>query len=204
MTILCVATSGLPGIPPCGRHLESCLGDCAGCDPRTAERGFLCGFHFDRLEHAYSRWDEWVRAVHQLEGARAVQRDTAGVRTRAEGHVNLTGVYLALDECERLLASSAGHPSLEMWAGTPEGAADAVGFAFAAERAYRSHEVRERSHRIKRVRCPECSQLTMIWRPPPVFGGHVTVVCSNDECSHVMDQDSYEAIAAIEETRRTA
>jgi hypothetical protein len=72
--------------------------------------------------------------------------------------VNLTGVMLALDECRRHLASAEGHRSLELWVSTETGAADAIQFAAAAERAYRAHETVERPHRIRRVRCPECQQ----------------------------------------------
>jgi hypothetical protein len=74
---------------------------------------------------------------------------------------------------------------------TEAGAADAIQFAAAAERAYRSHEVAERPHRIRRVRCPECQQ-QMIWHPPAWFEGHVHVKCANEECGHVIDQDEFE------------
>ncbi len=192
-TILCVAAwPGVPSVAPCKAadvHLETCTSDdCRGCFPRPAERGFLCASHFDRVEHALARWDDFSRRAQQLGMSKAVQRDNAGVRTTAEGHVNLTGVYLALDECRRFLRSNPS--SAEMWVQTEAGAADAIQFAAAAERAYRSHEVEERPHRIRRVRC-ECGA-QLIWQPPAWFEGDVTVRCS--VCDRVMSQDEFEAL----------
>jgi len=196
-TILCVA--GYPGVPsvaPCKAtdvHLETCTNDdCRGCFPRQAERGFLCAQHYDRVEHAMTRWLDFALRAGELGLSKAVQRDNAGVRTTADGHVNLTGVYLAMDECRRHLATRQGR-SLAMWVSSEDGAANAIQFAAAAERAYRSHEVEEHPHRIRRVRCPECQQ-QMIWHPPAWYEGHVTVRCSNDECRHVLTQDEYEEL----------
>lgn len=193
--ILCVAAwPTVPSVPPCKArdvHLETCTNDqCPGCFPRSADRGFLCQPHYDRLEHAYARWDEFEDRVNALGLSKAVQRDNAGVRTQADGHVNLTGVFLAVDECLRHLASVAGHRSLELWVSTEAGAADAIQFAAAAERAYRSHEVQERAHKIRRVRC-ECGA-QLIWRPPAWFEGDVTVQCS--VCDRQMSQDEYEKV----------
>lgn len=195
--ILCVASyPGVPSVAPCrSGHLDTCTDPDGhpGCRARNADRGFLCQAHFDRVEHAYARWGEFEDRVSALGLSKAVQRDNAGVRTQADGHVNLTGVFLAVDECLRHLESAAGHRSLELWVSTEAGAADAIQFAAAAERAYRSHEVQERPHRIRRVRCPECAQ-QMIWHPPAWFEGHVHVKCANDECGHVLDQDEFEEI----------
>lgn len=195
--IYCIASiPGVPSVAPCrSGHLETCTDPDGhpGCQARLAERGFLCSAHFDRLEHAYARWSEFERKAARLGLSRAVQRDNAGVRTSAEGHVNLTGVFLAVDECRRHLASAAGHRSLDLWVSTEAGAADAIQFAAAAERAYRSHEISERPHRITRVRCPECAQ-QMIWTPPPWFEKPVSIRCSNVECGHVIDQNTFEEL----------
>lgn len=192
--IYCVASHpGVPSVAPCrDGHLDGCPNpdDHPPCRARLAERGFLCARHFDRLEHAYARWNEFEDRVNSLGLSKAVQRDNAGVRTQADGHVNLTGVMLAIDECSRFLASAAGHPSLEMWVSTEAGAADAIQFAAAAERAYRSHETAERPHKIKRVRC-ECGA-QLIWRPPAWFEGDVTVQCS--VCEKRMTQDEFEGL----------
>lgn len=197
--ILCVAAwPGVPSVAPCKQsdvHLDSCENDaCRGCFPRQAERGFLCASHYDRVEHALMRWDEFERRAGQLGLSKAVQRDNAGVRTTAEGHVNITGITLALDECLRLLGRGmAADISASGWVQTEAGAADAIQFAAAAERAYRSHEVEERPHRLRRVRCPECQQ-QLIWNPPAWFEGHVSVSCTNEACRHVLNQDEYEEL----------
>lgn len=196
--ILCVAAwPGVPSVAPCKQsdvHLDSCENDaCRGCFPRQAERGFLCAAHYDRVEHARMRWDEFTQRASGLGLSKAVQRDNAGVRTTAEGHVNLTGVYLAVDEAERFLSGDGEILNVALWVQTEAGAADAIQFAAAAERAYRSHEVEERPHRLRRVRCPECQQ-QLIWDPPAWYEGHVTVKCSNDECRHVLNQDEYEEL----------
>lgn len=196
-SIYCVASiPGVPSVAPCrSGHLETCTDPDGhpGCQARLAERGFLCSAHFDRLEHAYARWAEFERKAAVLGLSRAVQRDNAGVRTSAEGHVNLTGVMLAIDECQRHLASAAGHRSLDLWVSTEAGAADAIQFAAAAERAYRSHEIEERPHRITRVRCPECAQ-QLIWTPPAWFEKPVSIRCGNPECGHVIDQNTFEEL----------
>lgn len=194
--ILCVASfPGVPSVSPCrqaGVHLDTCHNDdCHGCYYRPAERGFLCASHFDRVEHALMRWSEFLSGARWLGLSKAVQRDNAGVRTTAEGHVNITGIALAVDECGRFLRSNPG--TAQAWVHSEDGARAAIQFAAAAERAYRSHEIQERPHRIKRVRCPECQQ-QMIWHPPAWFEGHVAVKCTNEECRHVLDQDEYEEL----------
>lgn len=196
--ILCVASwPGVPSVAPCKQrdvHLDTCQNDdCRGCFPRAAERGFLCASHFDRVEHALMRWDDFERRAGQLGLSKAVQRDNGGVRTTVDGHVNITGIALALDECRRFLGGGTYGITAETWVQSELGAANAIQFAAAAERAYRSHEVEERPHRIRRVRCPECQQ-QMIWHPPAWFEGHVSVKCTNEECRHVMDQDEFEEL----------
>lgn len=197
-TIFCVcAWPGVPSVPPCRArdvHLETCADDeCRGCFPKGAEVGFLCASHFDRVTHSYSRWSEFERRVGELGLTKAVQRDNAGVRTRVDGHANLTLAFLAMDECSRFLASAAGHRSLELWVHTEQGASDAIQFAAAAERAYRAVEVEERPHKVRRVRCPQCAH-ELIWNPPAWFEGAVAVKCA--DCAHVLDQDEFEALEA--------
>lgn len=224
MTILCITTTGLPGIRPCthrGDHTISCPDrpvnraiaehvdgeapeeTCTGCMPRKADVGFLCRYCFDRLEHVWLKWDHFAALLPEA-GNRAVVRDTGGRGSTPDGYVPYPGTYLAYDECLSYLASRRGRP-LRIWVSNEAGAADAIQFARAADAAYRTHEVEERAHKIRRVRCPKCSQQTLVWNPTPLFGGHVTVTCSTDGCGEELDQGSFEQIAEIEETnRRTA
>lgn len=194
--ILCV--TGYPGVPSIrlcrarGLHLDTCTDDlCTGCYPRAADRGFLCSFCFDRLEHAYARWPEFEARFRALEGERAVRRDTGGVRTRVEGHANFTPGFLAVDEAAGFLAGAAGHASLEIWCGTETGAAAAIQFAAAAERAYRAVEVEERPHRLRKAACPtfDC-QGVLVWTPPAWFEKPVMIRCT--DCGATVSQDAYD------------
>lgn len=197
--ILCVA--GWPGVPsvhPCkarDMHLETCsLDTCPGCFPRSADRGYLCQPHADRLEHAYACWPEFEARYIALEGERAVRRDTAGVRTTADGHANFTPGFLPVDEARRHLKTAEGHGSLELWCGTPEGASEAIQFAAAAERAYTAVQVEERPHRIRTTPCPNCETGVLIWTPPAWFEKPVTITCR--DCGGTLTQDEYEEIAS--------
>ncbi|MCC2033086.1 hypothetical protein [Microbacterium allomyrinae] len=175
---------------------------CTGCLPRKADVGFLCRWCWERLEQVWVKWPRFASLLVET-GNRAVVRDTGGRGSTPEGFVPYPGTYLAFDECVSFLDSRRGRP-LRIWVSNEEGARDAIQFARAADSAYRNHEVEERAHKVRRVRCPECKQLTLAWRPPALFGGHVAVVCQNDECSTELDQGSFEQIAEIEESRRTA
>jgi ribosomal protein S27E len=221
MTILCVTRLNLPGIRACvhrgdhtilcpdhplNRAIESHLHGyepapvCGGCLPRKAETGFLCRWCFEALEQAWLKWDRFASLLAEA-GNRAVVRDTGGRSSTPDGYVPYPGTYLAYDECLSFLAGRRSRP-LTIWVSNEEGAAHAIQFARAAERAYRTHEVEERPHRIRRVRCPKCSQLTLVWNPTSLFGGHVEVKCSNEECGEVLDQGSFEQVAEIEENSR--
>lgn len=195
MTLLCIATTGLPGIRPCtvrGVHRVTCPdhegwearlrpGTCGGCLPREANHGFLCRGHFERVQSAYARWGTFRAALDGVD--RAVSVDTAGVAGTSVGWVPLPGTLLAIDECERYLASMPDGPhGFDMWISTEEGARDAVLFAAAAERAYRSHQIEEREQGLRRVRCPKCGQLALV-RLAPVFELDPVIV-SCDNCQH--------------------
>lgn len=197
MTILCITTTGIPGIRPCtvrGVHRVTCQdhpgwtdnpGTCTGCLPREARVGFLCWPHHERVQAAYAAWPNFRAALEGVD--RTVKLDNAGVRTSSEGYIPLPGTLLAIDECERLLASFPSGPrAFDMWISTPEGARDAVMFARAAEAAYRSHQIEEREAQLQRVRCPRCGQLTLIRQAPALELEPVRVTCDNEHCRHVI------------------
>lgn len=173
-------------------------GPCTGCLPREARVGMLCWSCWDKVEHAFADWTPDRRAT--LRGlVRAVQRDTEG-RTSSgpEGYVPIPGTILAVDEVESYLRSCTG--DARAWVSTEAGAMDAVRFAAAVPRALRTHELEEREHKIRRTRCPECRQLTLVWTPPRHEADHVRVVCSNEECHAELNQGSFALLAEIEET----
>ena len=194
MTILCVAATGVEGVSRCtepGEHGILCPDDprrgggvqgvCRGCLPQRAERGFLCQRHYDRVVHAYEEWGPWLRKVNTAEG-RTVSPETGGATP--DGFTNLTLAFLMIDECERFLASMGG--TLDVWVHTEAGAADALRFAVAAERAYRSLEVEVRPHRIERIRCPNCGLLSLHENPVEEAGGKAIITCQY--CAHVLDE----------------
>lgn len=187
MTILCITSDRLPGVRACtvrGRHLDTCTAEtCPGCAPRAAQRGFLCQPCYERVEAALIEWPRFEAALDGVD--RAVSVDTAGRSGSTLGWVPLPGTMLALDECRRLLASFPDGPrALDVWIATVDGARDAVMFAHAATRAYRTHEIEERKKKLRRVRCPNCGVLSLVRRPPQYENEPVVVEC--DDCGHVI------------------
>lgn len=199
MTILCITTTGLPGIRPCthrGQHRVTCPdhegwredlrpGECWGCLPRSADRGFLCHACYDRVDDAYMRWRDFARLVLETDG-RAVSADGGGIKgPTPDGYTNLPLTVLALDECTRLLRSQAGR-TLDAWVHTEDGARDAIMFAHAAHRAYRSLEVEKRELQLERVRCPHCGLLSLSANPTRSAHGVTVVECQH--CGELLDR----------------
>jgi hypothetical protein len=121
---------------------------------------------------------------------RAVVRDSSGMTSRGGPGVPLSSVRLSLEELDSYF--TIGNVTPEQWVNSQEGARYAVRFAKAFAAASSAHPTHEKSHRIKRVRCPECSQLTLVWHPTQQEGGDVQVRCSNTECANVVDQETFE------------
>lgn len=202
-------TNEIPDVRACtvkGEHMESCNGwgyqltitnpservphrgyvatgrPCTGCLPRRAAKGFLCWPCWDRLERSLAEWPRWSSMIAGAD--RLVQRDNAGVRTRPGGHVPVPGKTLAWDECRSYLLSRVD--STEMWVSTKVGATDAVLFARAAAAAYKAHPVEELPRKVRRVRCPDCGQLSFVRRPPAYELAPVTVTCQNAACGRAI------------------
>jgi Zn ribbon nucleic-acid-binding protein len=89
---------------------------------------------------------------------------------------------------------------------TPFGAEAAVRMTKTIQRAYAKFPLVEPRRRIAGIRCPNCSRSRLMWSPPLMFRGDVTVTC--DECGHVEPQSYLERFAevqqAIAEGRQTA
>lgn len=193
--LTCITTEGVPGVAACtilGEHKVTCLdhpgwverpGTCRGCLPQLAERGFLCRWCFDSVEQEVTAWPQFTSLLAAAEG-RTVSPEAGGGST-PEGWSNLPLTFLAIDECERHLASLTG-TTLERWVSTQSGARDAVQFARAASAARRSLQVEERETRISRARCDECGQLTVSVNPTREVGGRTVVEC--EHCGHVLDK----------------
>lgn len=195
MSLFCI-TNETPGVRSCrilGEHIPTCGSEsCKGCAPRLAEHGLLCWGCWENLVNTYARWGEFTSLLDGVE--RAVQLDNAGVRSSGGGRIPLPLTWLAIDECNGFLGSLG--ETLDEWVAWTEGAKDAVRFTKAAHEAYRAHPIEESPHRLRKVRCTECSELALVWFPPAFFGDDVRVACT--QCSHEIDQHGFEMIAAIE------
>jgi hypothetical protein len=153
---------------------------CTGCLPRLASVGLLCYPCWDKVEHAFAEWTpERERMLASID--RAVQRDNVGRSSGPEGYVPIAGTALALDEIHSYLRSG-GYGDARLWVSSVQGAMDAVRFGAAVPRALRTHELEERQRPMRRVRCPECGQLSFVRNPPAWAGAPVTVTCTNQEC----------------------
>ena len=64
-------------------------------------------------------------------------------------------------------------------------------FTRAVRGALRSFPTEESSHRVARVRCPECELLSLMWTPPVLAGDPVRIECRNPVCLHVLTEDTY-------------
>lgn len=189
MTLLCI-TNQMDDWRSCtirDAHTVRCEhpDTCTGCLPREAKVGLLCYPCWDRLEHALAEWTpERRRMMASID--RAVQRDPgAGKGSGPEGYVPIPGTVLAVDEVESYLRSG-GWGDTRLWVSTEQGAADAVRFSAAVPRALRTHELEERARPLRRVRCPECGELSFVRNPPAAAGAPVTVVCQNEACRKVI------------------
>lgn len=198
MTLLCATNDSLPGIRACttlGEHRVTCPdhpgwaektrpGTCRGCLPLAADVGFLCRHCWDLVETAYPQWDRFRQLLEATDG-RAVSASGGG-GSAASGYSNLPLTFLALDECERHLATR-GDLTLLMWVNTPAGAAHAIQFAHAALNAYRTLEVEEREKVTPPpARCPECGLLTLTGNRQRTVGAFTVVECQH--CGHRLDK----------------
>lgn len=177
------------------RNREEATGRvCKGCRPREARYGQMCLNCHEHVVNAVSDWGPFSSMIRGID--RAVQRDNGGISGQSIGYVPIPGTVLAVDEIWSYFKSM--HGSVDQWVSTVTGAKDARRFARALEGAMRTHAVEEKAHQVKRTRCTACGQLSLVWNPTMMLGGNVTVKCSNPECKHEMDQDSFDKIAAIE------
>ncbi|WP_437582715.1 hypothetical protein ACSAGD_10640 [Paramicrobacterium sp. CJ85] len=213
--IVCI-TNDMDNVRPCtvkDQHHENCDGwetrltdgkyiytgkECTGCLPRRARHGVLCRPCFEKLEDALGKIPHWLRAMRGVE--RAVQRDNAGVRSKAGPPIPISPTQLAVDE----VWSWYRHipENVPVWISTGEGGRLAVRFTLAALAAMRSHPEKEHPHPVRRTRCPECGRLQLQWNPPGYFGDRVTVTCQYDDCDAELEQGAFEKVAEIEERHR--
>lgn len=180
------------------KHRWDTIGACTGCLPRLAKVGLLCIVCWEKVEHAFAEWTP-ARAAMIASVSRTAQPDTAGRTSGPEGYVPIPGTRLAVEEIRSYLRSFPGRT--DMWVSTENGAKDAVRFARVVPAALRTYELEEKAHKIRRTRCPECRQLTLVWTPPTHESARVRVTCK--ACGAEVPQESFEKLAAIEDPTRS-
>lgn len=152
---------------------------CKGCLPRPARVGLLCHPCWLQLEQALADWPRFEQMIRGVD--RAVRGDGGGRSGRGAGYVPIPGTALSVEECVSYLTEQAWTDA-RLWVSTEVGARNAVLFTRAAQIAYRSHPIEEKPRKLRRVRCPECGQLSFVRTPPAGQSMPVIVRCQNDEC----------------------
>lgn len=219
MTLVCI-TNDMDDIRSCtvhDQHQSSCDGiayrhntvtglreptwnPCRGCLPKDAEHGLLCWSCWERVKEAYAAWPRFAEVISGI--TRAAQLDNGGVGGSSEGYVPIPATRLSVDEVESFLRCK-GDQALEVWVSQYFSAMDAVHFARAAQAAYNAHPIEEKPHRVKRVRCAKCGQLSLMWTPPRYSHDPVTVTCQNKECDGLtLDQRSFELASDVPERKQ--
>lgn len=179
---------------------------CKGCMPRPARVGILCHPCWLQLEQALSDWPRFERTIRGVD--RAVRGDGGGHAGRGGGYVPIPGTALSVEECLSYLRGGAAWSDARAWVSTEVGARNAVLFTRAAQVAYRSHPIEEAPRKLRRVRCPECGQLSFVRTPPEAATMPVIVRCQNDACGKTIregdttgGEEKLVVIAAIERNR---
>ena len=208
MSVVCV-TNSMRGVKSClttGEHHDLCDGfrggkECRGCLPRRAAKGLLCFSCWERVTLALSRWFTFAEVISGID--RAVTPENIGGGGKPGSRLPIPQTWLDVDETESYLAiyESVGHDA-KLWVSSMEGAKSAINFVISAERAFRSHPVEERAHRV-RTSCPSCQHKSLVWNPVLTFGGEVSVTCSFTGCGYVADQSEYELLALNESQTKT-
>lgn len=133
------------------------------------------------------------RFLAAADGIGAAKSNDGGRGSAPLGYVPLNSLALAVDELERGIAGLPG--TADEWVAAETGASQAVLFARALRTAVQQLPVREEAHHVRRVRCPKCEQLTLVWHPTPFIGGDVTIACRDPKCGHHLDQEEFEDLA---------
>ena len=188
--------------------------ECGGCLPAPAEHGALCYSCFSKTEGALKLALDMITHLRSVE--RAQQLDKNGVRAAAAWILPIPNTWRMADELIMLLGHPApGFPSdatvfeidaiteryldlidVDEWVSRGAGAEAAVHFYRTMQNALAQHPFSDVEHKVKNVRCNECRQLSLVWKPPLEFDGPIHIVCSTPECEFVVDPTLYAILAA--------
>jgi hypothetical protein len=188
--------------------------ECRGCLPAPAEHGMLCFSCFSKTRDALKIALDMITHLCSIE--RAQQLDKNGVRAQAMWIIPVPNTWRMADELIMLL----GHPTpgflssattedieavtssyvlgtdVDQWVARGDGAEAAVHFYRTMQHALTQHPFSDVEHPVQNVRCNECRQLNLVWKPPLDFDGPIHIVCSTPECGFVVDDTLYAVLAA--------
>lgn len=159
---------------------------CPGCVPKEALQGQLCWGCWESVRKAVNDSAEYMEVIS---GVQCLVSVAGGGGGSSEPQLPLPVTALLLDELNSYLRGF--HGNADQWVETVAGATDAVKFARAFRAAVKNHPIKEAPHDIKRTRCPDCEQLTLVWFPPAHQNNDVRVSCRNSECDYETDQDKF-------------
>ncbi|WP_104084232.1 hypothetical protein [Cryobacterium sp. Y11] len=188
--------------------------ECGGCLPAPAEHGMLCWSCYAKTRDALKIALDMI--THLCSISRAQQLDNNGVRASATWILPVPNTWRTADELIMLLGHPApGFPSdavvweieaiteryldaidVDEWVARQDGAEAAVRFFRIMQNAMAQHPMADVEHKVKNVRCHECRQLNLVWKPPLDFDGPIHIVCSTPECGFVVDDTLYAVLAA--------
>ncbi|WP_105033511.1 hypothetical protein [Cryobacterium aureum] len=187
--------------------------ECGGCLPAPAEFGVLCYTCFEKTRGALKIALDMITHLRSVE--RAQQLDKNGVRAAATWILPVPNTWRMADELIMLL----GHPApgflstattedvkavteaqldfdVNEWVSREAGGEDAVHFFRTMQHALAQHPFADVEHRVQNVRCWECRQLSLVWKPPLEFDGPLHIACSTPACEFVVDPTLYAILAA--------
>lgn len=192
------------------------MNECHGCLPSPAQHGLLCFSCWEKTRDALSIAADMITHLRSVE--RAQQIDSNGVRAAANWVIPVPMTWRMADE----LIMLAGHPApgfpsdacvfeidaiteryldlidADAWVSHTDGAEAAVRFYRTMQHAMTQHPMQEYEHRIRNVRCTECLQRTLLWKPPLFFESGIRIVCTNKACEFEVDDTDYTTMAAKE------
>jgi hypothetical protein len=188
--------------------------ECRGCLPAPAEHGMLCFSCFSKTREALKIALDMITHLCSIE--RAQQLDKNGVRAQAMWIIPVPNTWRMADELIMLLGHpTPGFPSdasvfeveaiteryldlidIDQWVASGDGAEAAVHFYRTMQHALTQHPFSDVEHPVQNVRCNECRQLTLVWKPPLEFDGPIHIVCSTPDCEFVVDPTLYAILAA--------
>ncbi|MGX9349184.1 hypothetical protein [Microbacterium sp. KNMS] len=118
------------------------------------------------------------------------------IRAPSSDHpLGVPPTWLAAEEITRLSHQLQGWPDLEDVANDSDGVEIARVFTREVETAAHRWPFEDRSHRVRYLRCQECSGETLRYSPPRFTGDDVRIGCT--ECDATVTEEEFNTLAAL-------